>query len=49
MEVLEYFLLKFELLDYVLYEDEKDEYIIYIREVFEVLERKLNEWKIEKE
>ena len=40
---------KFEPLDYVPYEDEKDEYTIHIREAFEASERKLNEWKTEKE
>lgn len=49
MEVLEYLLPKFEPLDYVPYEDEKDEYTIHIREAFEASERKLNEWKTEKE
>ena len=39
---------KFEPLDYVPYEDEKDEYTIYIREAFEASERKLNEWKTER-
>ncbi|MED2516125.1 site-2 protease family protein, partial [Bacillus thuringiensis] len=49
MEVLEYLLPKFEPLDYVPYEDEIDEYTIHIREAFEASERKLNEWKTEKE